>query len=1081
MSTPTTSRVFRAILIAVSLVIASIGVVFGQAISGTVVGTVRDLTGAVLPGAQVVATNAQTGISQSTQSGSQGDYTIPNLSPGTYKVTAQAKGFATSVVPEATIQVQQTTRVDLTLSPGQTTQQITVTGEAPLVQSTTSDLGQVIESRQIEALPLNGRLFEQLVTIVPGAVQAGWGDFAENPSAAGAETPTQAVVNGLPWSGNYYMIDGVHNTEPLNAFISITPPLDSIDSFKVETSNPNAEYGSFGGAIINLATKSGTNNFHGEAFEFLRNGDLNARDFFAQTRAPYVSNQFGGAFGGPIIKNKLFFFVDYQQLIQHQGQTNLITVPTPLQRQGILTEGNQPAIYNPATGQPFPNNTIPASLINPIAERVANLFPVTNLAGLANNYVDNTVNTQNVPQGDIKIDYQATQNDHVFGRESAAHRNFTSPSPGNIFMMGGPYSYSLGQNAVLGWDRTISPSIVNEARFGFNRYNTEDFANAYGIEENNILGIPNGNIPGLPYTSGIAQFNISGFYSTGDPGWTNAKRVANIYELTDGVTWVHGQHSLKFGGDIQRIQSTLTNSQIDPRGQFNFNGNYTSDQGAPGTGNPFASFLLGYPDSIARDFVNTVPAVRMTFWGFYLQDDYRVTHSLTLNLGLRWDLFTTPVEKFNRQSNFVPGTGLIDVASSNNRPPNVNNFYGNWAPRIGLAYSPDNGKTAIRAAFGMSYFPDNFGATGGTLERNYPFFTITQLNPPTAFTPFYSLNQGLPAPTNVPYTPGGTLVPPPGFGVFFVASNFRQDEAQVWNFSIERQLPANMMFSAAYVGTHGVRLYRDLQLNQAVPGPGLVAPRLPFYGVAPNIPTVDQRNGDGRSRYDSLQLKLEKRYSFGLSFLASYTWSKTMDDTSNIIYPYSDSLNYMLSNGFKLVDVPQNFVFSYNYELPFGPGKALANNWSGFKGQLVGGWSINGISVFQAGQPLLITVQNNLLNNNGGSNPANITCNSVPTPNTVSQWFNTGCFAPPPAYTFGNTTAGQVFGPGIINSDFSLAKETALWSENRRLRLEADFFNLFNHPHFSNPNTTLGNSGFGTISSDRLPPRVIQIGAKFSF
>ncbi|MBV8552512.1 MAG: TonB-dependent receptor [Acidobacteriaceae bacterium] len=1086
MSTPTFSRGFRATFMAVLLIIAA-GVTFGQAVSGSVVGTIRDLTGALIPGAQVVATNAQTGISQSTVSGGEGDYTIPNLAPGTYKITAQAKGFATSVVPEANVQVQQTIRVDVSLSPGQTTQQITVTGEAPLVQSTTSDLGQVIESRQIQALPLNGRLFEQLVTIVPGTVQAGWGDFAENPSAAGAETPTQAVVNGLPWSGNYYMIDGVHNTEPLNAFISITPPLDSINSFKVETSNPNAEYGSFGGAIINLATRSGTNSFHGEAFEFLRNTDLNARDFFAQSKSPYISNQFGGSFGGPIIKNKLFFFVDYQQLIQHQGQTYVLTVPTALQRQGILTEGNQPTIYNPATGLPFPNNTIPTNLINPISQKVENIFPLPTLPGLANNYITNALDTQSVPQGDIKIDWQVTENDHVFGRESAAHRNFTSPSPANVFMFGGPYSYSLSQNAVLGWDRTISPSIVNEARFGFNRYNTEDFANAYGIEENNNLGIPNGNIPGLPYTSGIAQFNISGFgYSgapglTGDPGWTNAERIANIYELTDGVTWIHGTHTLKFGGDVQRIQSTLTNSQDDPRGIFNFNGNYTSNLGGSGTGNPYASFLLGYPEEVLRDFVNTVPAVRMTFWGFYIQDDYRITHNLTLNLGLRWDLFTTPVEKFNRQSNFVPATGLINVASSNNRPPNVNNYYGNWAPRIGAAYSPDNGKTAVRAAFGISYFPDNFGATGGTLERNYPFFTITDLKSPTAFTPFYSLNQGLPAPINVPYTPGGTLTPPPGFGVFFVASNFRQDEAQVWNFSVERQLPANMMFSAAYVGTHGVRLYRDLQLNQAVPGPGPIPPRLPFYPVAPNIPTVDQRNGDGHSHYNSLQLKLEKRLSFGLTFLASYTWSKTMDDTSNVVYPYNDSLNYMLSNGFKLVDVPQNFVFSYNYELPFGKGKTFANNWSGFKGELVGGWSINGISVFQSGQPLFITVQNNLLNNNGGSNPANITCKSVPAPHTVGEWFDTGCFAPPPAYTFGNTTAGQVFGPGLINSDFSLAKDTRLWSEGSRLRLEADFFNLFNHPHFANPNTTQGNSGFGTISSDRLPPRVIQIGAKLSF
>ncbi len=1053
---------------------------YSQAITGTVVGAVRDSSGAMISGAAVTATNTATGISQSTVTGADGNYTIPNLPPGSYNITAQYKGFSTANAANSVIQVQQTTRVDFSLRPGETTQQINITAEAPLVGSTTSDLGQVVESHQIETLPLNGRLFQQLLTIVPGSVQAGFGDFAENPSAAGAASAANAVVNGLPWAGNYFMIDGVHNTEPLNAFISITPPLDSIQEFRVETSNPNAEYGSFGGAIVNLATKSGTNQFHGEAFDFLRNDALNARDFFAQSRSPYKSNQFGGSFGGPIIKSKLFFFADYQQLIQHQGQTYLISVPTALQRQGILNEGGQATIYDPSTGQPFPGNTIPVSQINPIAQSVANLYPLPNLPGISNNYVTNTVNTQNVPQGDIKIDWQVTRNDHIFGRESAAYRNFTSPSPGNVFMMGGPYSNSLSQNAVLGWDRVFSPTIVNEARFGFNRFNVNDFANAYGIDENNILGIPNGNIPGLPYTSGIANFNIPGYYQTGDPGWTNAQRVANIFEYTDSLTIVKGKHTIKAGGDIQRIQSTLTNSQVNPRGIFSFDGNITSNQGAPGTGNPFASFLLGDPSEVQRDFVNTRPGVRMTFAGLYIQDDYRITQSLTLNIGLRWDLFTSPVEKYDRQSNFDPATGLIDVASADNRGPNVGNYYGNLGPRVGLAYSPDQGRTAIRAGFGISYFPDNFGATGGTLERNFPFFTVSQLINPTPFSPFRSLSDGLPAPITVPYTPGGTVSPPPGFGVFFVASNFRQDEAQVWNFSIERQLPANMMVSAAYVGTHGLHLYRDLQLNQALPGPGDIGPRLPFYSINPNIPTVDQRNGDGYSHYNALQLKWQKRTSFGLSFLASYTWSKTTDDISHILYPWDDSLNRALSSGFTLVDVPQNFVFSYNYELPFGKGRHYLDSSSGAVGRLVGGWSINGITTYQSGPPLVINVASSLLNNNGGSNVANITCSSVGMPQTVNQWFDTGCFAAPPAYTFGNSGVGHVRAPGLSNWDFSLAKETRI-GETRSLRLEADFFNVFNQAHFAAPNTTLGTDSFGVISSDRLPPRVIQLGAKFVF
>jgi hypothetical protein len=1048
--------------------------VLAQAVSGAVVGTVRDATGAVVPGATVTATNQETGIAQSTVTTGDGDYTLASLPPGTYRVAVQAKGFSTAVAENSSVRVEQTTRVDFTLQPGATTQQINVTAEAPLVQSTTSDIGHVVESHQMETLPLNGRLFQQLVTIVPGTIQAGWSDFAENPSAAGAATPTQAVVNGLPWSGNYYMIDGVHNTEPLNAFISITPPLASIDQFKVETSNPNAEYGSFGGAIINLVSKSGTNAFHGEAFNYFRNDALNARDFWAASKAPYKANQFGGAFGGPIVKNKLFFFIDFQMLLQHQGQTNVLTVPTLLQRQGVLTEGGQPPIYDPLSGQPFANNTIPANRIDPVARNVADIFPQPTLPGLVNNYVDNTVNISHVPQGDIKVDWQVTDNDRIFVRETAAHKTFTSPSPGNMFMMGGPNSEAMNQNAVAGWNRTFSPTVLNEFRVGFNRFNVEDWANTFGIDENNNLGIPNGNIPGLPYTSGIAQFNISGYTSTGDPGWTNAKRIANVFEFADALTWVKGKHTFKFGIDLQPIQSTLTNSQDDPRGIFNFNGNYTSNQGAAGTGNAMGSFLLGYPNYVARDFVNTVPGVRMTFLGIYAQDDFRVTQSLTLNLGVRWDLFTSPVERWNRQSNFDTNSGLINVASPSNRGPNVDNYYGNVGPRVGLAYTPDRGRTAIRAAFGISYFPDNFGATGGTLERNYPFFTLGRFNTPTPFTPFWSLSvNGLTTPTSVNFTPGGTLAPPPGFGVFYVSQNFRQDEAQVWNFSIERQLPGNMMFAVAYVGTHGLHLYRDLQVNQSLPGPGPVAPRLPFFGVAPNIPTVDQRNGDGTSHYNALQARFEKRFGHGLSFLASYTFSKTMDNTTTIVYPYEDKLNYALSQGFKLVDIPQNFVFSYTYELPF--------HGSGAVGHLVSGWAISGITTVQAGQPLAVHVGNNLLNNNGGDNPANITCTSVSMPKTVNEWFDTGCFTAPPAYTFGNSGVGHMRGPGLVNWDFSIAKETPLGSESRRLRLEANFFNLVNQAHFNNPDVTLGDASFGAISGDRLPPRLIQLGAKISF
>jgi len=1067
-------------------------VAFGQAITGTLLGTVLDSSGASVAGAEVTVANVDTGVSRTTTTGPEGYYSAPNLAPGRYSITVKFAGFKTATSRDNVVQVQQTTRVDFTMSAGDVTQTVQVTSEAPLVQSTSSDIGSVIEAREINNLPLNGRLFEQLVTITPGAAAAGWSDFAENPSAAGAVTPTQAVVNGLPWSGNLYMVDGIHNEEPLNAFISITTPLAAIQEFKIETSNPTAEYGSFGGAVVNLTTKSGTNEFHGEVFEYIRNDAFNARDFFnhrpGSRRAPYHANQFGGAIGGPIKKDKIFIFGDYQQLLQHNGVTNTRTVPTALQRQGIFTEGTQPPITNTAACTPNPctSNTVPASDINPISKALLDpsFIPLPNVPGaLVNNFTVSTVNTQNVPQFDVRADYAMSDKNRFFVRESYAHRDFTNPPPGTIFMFSDPNSTSANHNAVISWDHIFSGTTMNALRIGFNRYFTSDAATSNSVDANNKLGIPNGNLAAFPNTSGIAQFNIPGFgnvdnHLTGDPGWTNAVRIANIFEYSDNVIMVRGKHSIKFGGDIQRIQSTLTNSQNDPRGIFNFQGSYTGYQ--------FADFMLGLPNQVIRDFVVTRPAVRMTFAGFFAQDDFRVTRRLTLNVGLRWDVYTTPVDAHNHQSNFVPSTGLIQIASSSNRGPNVDTYYGNWGPRVGFAYSPDNGRTAFRAAYGISYFPDNFGATGGTLERNYPFFLIItqKANSQTDPAQALRLSNGLPVAPEVTATPGGTLTPPPNFAVFVVSKNFRQDSAQVWNVSVERQLMTNMFFRAAYVGTHGTHLYRDLQLDQCDPAVAAITPPpacLPFFSVAPTITEIHQRNGDGYSHYNSGQFELQKRTNIGLTLIGSYTWSKMIDNTDTVVYPYRDSLNRGLARGFKGSDIPQNLTISYNYDLPFGRGRSWLSDASGAMNYIVGGWSASGITTFQSGVPLQITVAKNLLNNLGGSNPANLTCKSVSEPKTVSEWFDTGCFANPSAFTFGNSGVGHARGPGIANWDFSIAKSTPLGAESRQLRFEANFFNLFNSPHFSNPGTTFGASNFGVISSTRLPPRYIQFGLKLSF
>lgn len=1063
------------------LCLAAVPTLWAQTVRGTITGTVNDSTGAVLPGVSVTATNTGTGISTGVITGDAGHYNIPQLPAGVYRVTAEMAGFKKHIREGITVQVAQTTRLDIVLEVGEVTETVEVVAEAPLVRSTTSEIGHVIEARQIQVLPLNGRLFEQLITLTPGAVQRGFADFGENPAAAGARSPIHASVNGVPWSGNNFLIDGVANNEPLNAFINVTPPLEAIQEFKVQTNNPTSEFGVFGGAVVNLTMRSGTNELHGSLFEYLRNDVLNARDFFAARKAPFKTNQFGGTIGGPILRNKAFFFGDYQGLRQRQGRTFLITVPTPLMRQGVLTEGtNPPQIFDPLTGQPFSDRTIPASRINPIAQRVANIWPLPNRPGLVDNFLENTSLASTVNAFDVKVDIKLSPRGTLFARESLAQRSITDPPPGNVFMRNpfGVNSDSRNQNAVIGYTHTFSPTKINEARIGFNRFAVTHFAPDRGIPENNELGIPNGNIPGLDYTFGIAEFNIPGIHITGAPGFTNAQRIANTFQYTDNFTWIKGKHMLKFGGDIRQIQSTLTNPQTQPRGLFRFDSNFTSNRGALNTGDPWASFLLGYSSRIDRDFVDTRPAVRIYYWGFYVQDDFRVTSNLTLNLGLRWDLFTRPVEKFNRQSNFNPQDGLIHVASKDNRGPDVDNFLRSFGPRFGIAYSPDRGRTAIRAAYGISYFPDNFGANGGTLERNYPFFQIIVLQEPDQFRPTRSLSDGLPGFTPVQLQP--TLLPPPGFAVWVVSRNFRQDMVQMWNFGLQRQLGWNTMAEVTYLATRGTHLFRNLNINVPLPGPGPIAERRPFFRIAPNVTDINQRNGDGDSYYHSLQVKVEKRFSDGFQMLASYTLSKSIDTVSSVIYPFFDKLlNRGLSAGFKAVDYPQNLVLSYTYELPVGPGKPYWSAGPGVVQRLVGGWSINGITTFRSGEPLVINVATSRLNT-GTGNRANITCTKVARPKRVERWFDTGCFADPPPFVFGNSGIGHVRGPGLVNWDFSLFKKTAI-DERRFIEFRAEFFNLFNNPHFANPNTTFGTGQFGRISSTILTPREIQLGLRFLF
>jgi outer membrane receptor protein involved in Fe transport len=1155
---------------------------FGQAITGVIVGTVVDPSGGVIAGATIAVKNLQTGVAYGTTTGSEGFYTVPNLPPGEYSVIAQYKGFKTGVADDNVVHVEQTTRVDFTLRAGDTAERVQVVGEAPLVESTTSDIGSVIEEKQINSLPINGRLFQMMVFLVPGTTPQAWGDQDENPAAAGSTlgggpgNGTYASVNGFFFAGNNFMVDGVHDNEPANDYININIPFAGIQEMKIETSNPTAEYGTFGGAVINLTTKSGTNAYHGQLFDYVRNDDFNARDSFALVKAPYHANQMGGAIGGPIFKDKLFFFADVQYLTQHGGQTYTLNVPTAAERTGnlsALVSGGKGPITNAtacevlATANGLPGvpctassavtvagtyDTVPAADISPISAGVLNssIIPLPNNSS-ASNAIFNAVNTQSVPQFDARVDYAFSDHDRFFARESYLHRDYTSPAPGTQFMMGSnPNATNDNHSAVIAWDHIFSGTMTNQFRIGFNRYVTNDFVDSFGVNENNTLGILNGNLSGIAATSGIAEFTFqnSNLSPTGDPGPipNGLGRLANIFEYSDGFTKVMGRHTLKFGTDIQHIQGGVANPQNNPRGCFSFNGEYT--------GNTIADFLLGAPGgggcpgggAMERDLFIDLPAVRFNFLGFYVQDDIRINQQLTLNLGLRYDIYTTPVSVDNTQSNFLtsgPDAGLIQLATGNNRAPNVNTNYKNFGPRIGLAYSPDNGKTAIRAAFGVSFFPDNFGADSGTLERNYPelvqenFLAFPEpttgctLAATAEFTSCGSLilANGLPGVTpsanssfypllvtpssagggtcltgagNIVTTPAGFVCPPAGSQVFDIEQNFRQDEAYSWNFSVQRQLTRDMSFQAAYVGNVGLHLFHDYQLNQCDPPEASLAPGsgsspftnypncLPFPGVISSGPAagslvltgVHARNSDGKSQYNALELELQKRTSYGLTVQASYTWSKLLDNIDNPLSPYDTSMQ-LVGAGWKNGNYPQNFVASYVYDLPIGSGRKFLGSASGPLKAVVDGWQVSGVTTFRAGGALLINAPTNLLPPGADQETANFLCGgqSMNNPHTRAQWFDTSCFGQPAIGTFGSARTGNVYGPGLQNWDFSLSKVTSLWSETKQLKFEANFFNVFNHTNLSNPDTNVQDGNFGVVTSDNGQPRQIQLGLKFIF
>lgn len=1063
-----------------------------QAVSGTILGLVKDSSGAALPGATVTLVQTETGLTRTLLTDSKGEYTAPSLPTGNYSVSAEMSGFKKVSLSNVRLGVDQKVRMDMTLDVGQMTEVITIQAETPLVQTSSSDLSVTVEGRTIESLPLNGRNFVNLTRTIPGVVRGNPGANIDGAGSLAWRASASFSANGQRPRDNNYLLDGVDNNETWLQTVVIFPSVDALDEFKLQTSTYSAEFGHSMGGVVNLQIKSGRNEFHGSAFEFLRNDALDANNWFnnrAGRRKPKFSqHQFGGTLGGPIIKGKTFFFADYQGMRIDQGQSYLSTVPSEKMRAGDFSEISRP-IYDPLTGQPFPGNVIPQSRWDPAAANVLkDLIPAPNTAGTRNaatgqainNYLINPATLRQDNQFDLKIDQALSDSNRFFVRYSFSktHRlqPATLPHGDAGFTFGAGDGNIKAHSFAFNDTHTFNPRWLNEVRVGYSYIAFLNSSIDYGANLANAVGIPGVNLNQVTSAMTQIQFEQGGSRHLGANG--NQPLITNLgnLQIFDNVTHIRGRHTFKAGGSVTfRSREVLNADNIV--GQFFFSQNQTSNCAGKATGCTVnastgfdvASFLLGTARRKNRSLFSDKPYLeKRPEWAAYVQDDFRVTPKLTLNLGLRWDVFVPWVEKNNLQSNYDPSTGMFVVASDDAviNGVHVGRYLQTYAkddvgPRFGFAYDVSgNGRTTIRGGLGV-FWNWGVGGTSSSKATNPPFLQTTDLSA-SAGGSNLTLSSGLPPPPAVDPTlrPGGSTR-----SAFDI--NYRDQKALNWNLNVQKQLGRDYMVELAYVGTRGRNYTIKTNQNQAPPTLGVTnadinrpavklgSPALRDVGAVTSLGTLD---------YHALLFKAMKRFSNGFSALVSYTYGKALDLASdndggvtltNIFDPNYD-------RGVASYDVKHTFVASFIYELPFARTHPL------------GGWQINGIAFARSGIPVSITQTGQMTSIGLGSGQAqqprpNIVGNLVPADQSIDHWFDATALQRPAdtTATFGNLARNYGRGPGIFNVDVSLVKNTKFGAVSSELRLEA--FNVFNHPQFGQPNGQLGNSAFGTITASANP------------
>lgn len=1079
--------------------------------TASLTGLVTDKTGAVVAGADVEAVQSETNQAYRVLSDGSGNWSIGPVRIGTYHVAVSAKGFRKAEFAALTLDVQQRQRLDVSLEPGQATETVNVSERAALLESETSERSQLVDSKTMASIPLNGRNPVQLAQLTAGVTTSEPGSRDEGGYGFSA--------NGARSLDNNFLLDGIDNNSNLPDLLNETnyvvmPSVDALQEFRVMTNSYSAEFGRATGAVVNATVKSGTNEFHGVVYEFLRNQLFDAKNYFDATRPPYHQNQFGATFGGPIVHNRLFFFVDYEGLRISEAQTSTSLVPTVAQRTGDFSsqlnlssatgvaDCNGNATYagelfdtaqtrisasSPTgyCGTPFgyaaagvPSNIIPKDRIDALGARLAALYPLPNVAASGYNYASNPVLTRNRDQGDVRVDHVIGANDSAFYRFSMSRQPATLPGPFPGLADGGGFFTGIEQNngysLALSETHIFSPKRINEVRLGYNRLHSDRLQFNYNTDVSGDIGFP-----GVPYqpgasNGGLPQMTFSDMSTLGSPTYLPSNEIQNTYSLSDTFTLVAGRHSFKFGGEGRRQEFTIFQPAA-PRGAINFAPQFTDNAGFQGSGGSgFATLLTGQPAGGNINNINNVDYFRHV-WAIFLHDDWRLSTKLTVNAGLRYEYFSPITERHDAQANFNPNTGELDIPASSNvsltptlatiltvnhKAPNalIAADRNNLGPRLGLAYQV-NSRVVLRSAFGVFFNGDENGPYSNPSPGfNPPYFSSQSYNTPCS----QSASTGSALDCSIPdlnvlsagFSPNA-LLDPNTPNLFSENPQLRTPYVMQWHGTMQYQVGSGTVLEVAYVGSKGTKLYTFSNLNQAAPSADASAPSAPRRPFPVINTAISNLNGWGYSFYDGLQTKIEHRFGHGLSALANYTYSHALGNSSNANLGSQNNDAFRWSRhpeweyGNLDFDVRHRFVSSYTWELPMGRNQPWFNRANAAENLLVSGWVTSGIVTLSSGTWFTVTDANaNFANSDGQQRPDVVPgVKATDKPCVPGTSFNTCAFQDPAPGSFGDVGLNTLKGPGVMEWDPAVVKNFTL-GESRRVEFRAELYNAFNHTNF---------------------------------